>query len=228
MVMAGAISQNPDYHLFADTRALRGIPNAMDVLSSGAFFAVGAVGFLITLKRRTGNPSSFAYLLMFSGVFLTGASAIWYHLQPDNDRIVWYRLTGTVPVVALFSAVFSERVNARGGRLLLLPAVFFSVLAIAFWVLSESWGRGDLRPYGFVRVLAVVLTPTIVALYWENSWKGGYCILIWFVCYCLTLICENQDNSIYSFGYIVSGHTLKHLFSAGAYGIIAHMLLSRR
>lgn len=69
---------------------------------------------------------------------------------------------------------------------------------------------------------------TIVELYWENSWKGGYYILGWFVCYCLTVICENQDNSIYSFGHIISGHTLKHLLSAGAYGIIAVMMLARR
>jgi hypothetical protein len=103
----------------------------------------------------------------------------------------------------------------------------FSIVAVIYWALSESWGRGDLRPYGFIRVLAIVLVPTIVLIYRETRWNDGLFLIAWFVLYCLAIIFENQDASIFSLQEIMSGHTLKHLFSAASYAVVAVMLAAR-
>src|SRR5438045_1862187 len=42
--LARPIPQDPAYHRFADTRAVWGLPNALNVLSNGAFVLVRALG----------------------------------------------------------------------------------------------------------------------------------------------------------------------------------------
>ena len=44
-----AISQPPAYHDFADSRAMLGIPNFLDVTSNAAFLLVGAAGLAVAL-----------------------------------------------------------------------------------------------------------------------------------------------------------------------------------
>ena len=45
------IPQDPNYHSFADLRALLGIQNFSDVVSNVPFFLVGALGIVFILRR---------------------------------------------------------------------------------------------------------------------------------------------------------------------------------
>ena len=47
LALHGPIPQDPEYHRFADTRALGGIPNAGDVLSNLALVLAGVFGLVI-------------------------------------------------------------------------------------------------------------------------------------------------------------------------------------
>jgi hypothetical protein len=52
------IPQDQDYHHFADTRALLGIPNVWNVISNLPFIAAGAVG--LARHREIPQPSLFS------------------------------------------------------------------------------------------------------------------------------------------------------------------------
>ena len=64
------------------------------------------------------------YFALFAGVLLTAACSSYYHLAPDNARLVWDRLPMTVGFMGLFAAMLTERVNPRLGRALLVPLIF--------------------------------------------------------------------------------------------------------
>jgi hypothetical protein len=52
------IPQDQDYHHFADTRVLLGIPNVWNVISNLPFIAAGAVG--LARHREVPQPSPFS------------------------------------------------------------------------------------------------------------------------------------------------------------------------
>jgi hypothetical protein len=53
------IPQSEAYHHFADRRAFRGIPNALDVLSNACFLIIGVVGmrFVLCSTVSAGSPA---------------------------------------------------------------------------------------------------------------------------------------------------------------------------
>src|SRR2546427_1487 len=141
--------QDPSYHCFADARPLLGVPNAFDVLSNVAFAAVG-IAALLFLGRR---PDAFVdrrerlpWLVLFAGVALTSVGSAWYHLAPDNARLVWDRLPMTLGFMGLFAALLAERVSVRFGLALqpLLAAM------AAGWLLRMLQPRAPV-PAGAIR-----------------------------------------------------------------------------
>ena len=227
LVFIDPVPQNPDYHCFADARTLLGIPNAGDTLSSAAFMLIGLMGLMQATHRTRIGIVSPQYTGLFFAVFLTGAGSIGYHLAPGNETLFLSRLPSSLSVVCLTVAVFRERVDERWGRRMFVPLVLFALLTVFYWSLTESLGRGDLRPYGLVRVLSVLMIAVIVGIYPEKRpAEQGY-LLSWFVLYCLATICELRDREIFSLGGFVSGHTLKHLLSSAAYAAICLMLARR-
>src|ERR1700761_2616990 len=90
------IAQNASYHAFADTRRLLTIPNCLNVVSNVFFLFVGVWGWRELKKRKWWNSSAFIYLVMFLGIFLTGLGSAYYHLSPNNDRLIWDRIPMTI------------------------------------------------------------------------------------------------------------------------------------
>ena len=78
--MIWRIAQDQTYHRFADGRALLGIANAADTLSSGAFLVVGVLGLIFLWRERAaGGSQRFvmpdemrAYWALFGAVALAG------------------------------------------------------------------------------------------------------------------------------------------------------------
>ena len=73
-IFVGPIAQDPDYHKFADTRKIAGIPNAFDVISNLPFVIAGFWGMVFSaglLKKKSFEASTLHYLIFFVGVFLT-------------------------------------------------------------------------------------------------------------------------------------------------------------
>jgi len=119
-VLLPPIPQPLAYHNFADQRGWLGIPNFGDVVSNLLFALGGAWGLVFLLRRseqqRFVDPRErWAYLVVFLGLLLTAIGSSFYHLAPDNARLVWDRLPMTLAFMGLVSAMISERVGVHIG-----------------------------------------------------------------------------------------------------------------
>ncbi|MHC4458652.1 MAG: ceramidase domain-containing protein, partial [Planctomycetota bacterium] len=159
-IFVGPIPQEPDYHRFADYKKILGIPNAFDVLSNAPFVIVGLWGMIFTasmLKKNRFDASTLHYLIFFMGVFLTGFGSSYYHYAPSNETLFWDRLPMTIAFMGFFCSVVSETVNPRASLVLILPLLVAGVGSVVYWDWSEVHGRGDLRMYGLVQFLPMIL-----------------------------------------------------------------------
>ena len=206
------IAQDPTYHEFSDRRALAGIPNFWNVFSNLPFVLVGAFG-LTRAFDLSRSASRTAYLILCIGVIFVGFGSAYYHYGPSTSTLLWDRLPMAVAFMALFSLVVSDRVSERLGGVMLWPLIFAGVASVGYWYWSELQGRGDLRAYGVVQFLPVVLIPLMLLLY---RGQGLSAPLLWgtLVMYALAKSAEHFDQIIYESIRFLSGHSLKHLLAA--------------
>ena len=229
------LPQPLSYHHFADDRTLLAVPNFFNVVSNVPFLLVGVWGLWCVLHRQTETGSPFVdpverrpFVLFFLGVGLTGLGSAYYHLEPNNDRLVWDRLPMVVAFMSLFVAVLGERIDVRFGIGLLLPLVALGIGSVWYWHASEQHGRGDLRPYYFVQFYPMLALPLLLLLLPPRYTRTSdlFIALGWYV---LAKVCEHPgDHRVYELGHVVSGHTLKHLAAATAAYWILRMLQHRR
>lgn len=227
------IPQALDYHVMADQRPLLGIPNSLNVLSNVPFAIVGLLG-LAAVFGWSGRPSRFAdrwerwpYAALFIGVTLTALGSSYYHLAPDNARLVWDRLPMAVGFMGLLTALFAERVSPAAGKWLFLPLLAAGAASVGYWHWSELRNAGDLRPYLLVQFGSLLVVVLILSLYPARYPGTGY-IVAALVGYAAAKGLEVADRPIYALGHVVSGHTLKHLAAAAAVLCLAQMLRARR
>lgn len=218
------------YHDFADQRAFFGIPNFLNVVSNGLFVLVGAAGLrrlLATERLFVQRRERWPYLLFFLGVALTGIASAWYHLQPDNERLVWDRLAISVALMSWLAAVIAERIRVAAG-LVLLPALLAAgAAAVLYWGATEAQGAGDLRAYGVVHFYPALLIPLLILLFPPRYTRGGD-VLVVLGLYGAALAAELFDRPIFALGGLLSGHTLKHILAALAAYWVLRMLRLRR
>jgi len=210
------IAQDTEYHNFADSRYLLGIPNFWNVVSNLAFFIVGLFGThqLVTNKALIlVSEIRFIYFTLFAGVALVALGSGYYHLWPDNQTLVWDRLPMTVTFMALFCIVVAEFVSVRWGRLLFWPLAVAGAGSVLFWHLGELNGQGDLRLYVLVQFLPILLIPIILlCFHTQFSRSAVYWLLL--LTYVLAKIFEHLDAEIFTLTGFISGHSLKHLLAA--------------
>ena len=228
------IAQPPDYHNFADQRTLLGVPNFFNVISNVPFLLVGVWGLMLVLGRRPSDRQPFItpverwpYVVFATGVALTCFGSAYYHLAPDNARLVWDRLPMTLAFMSLLSALLMERVNLRAGLVALGPLLVVGLASVMQWYASEQRGAGDMRLYLMVQFYTLVLILLVLGLFPARYTRGAD-LVVAMGFYVLAKILELLDRPIFDLGHVVSGHTLKHLAAAlGAYWIF-RMLARRR
>jgi len=232
-LMAPPIPQDPAYHRLADARAFFGIPNALNVISNVPFVLVGAVGAW-AVRPGGGGTARFIdgrerwpWMVFFSGLLLTGFGSAYYHLEPNNQRLVWDRLPLAAALMGLFAAVIAERIGVRAGTALLAPLVMAGLGSVLWWHGGEVRGHGDLRPYALVQFYPLVAMPLILYLFGSRYTLGG-AVLTTLAVYGLAKVFEWLDGPILAMGSVVSGHTLKHLAAGAAGYVIVWMLTTRR
>jgi hypothetical protein len=227
------IAQDPAYHRLADQRALLGIPNGLNVLSNLPFGVVGLLGLATVFGRGAGRAgpvvgpgAAGAYAVLFAGVALTTLGSAYYHLAPDDARLVWDRLPMTVAFVGLVAALLAEWVSPRLGRLTLGPLLALGVGSVAYWYWSELRGAGDLRPYLLVQFGSLLVVALLLVLYPAPCRGTGY-LVAGLGLYAGAKLLEAADARIYALGQVVSGHTLKHLVAAAGVACVVATLRAR-
>jgi hypothetical protein len=222
MLSRPPFGQNPQYHNFADRRALFGIPNFLDVASNLAFLIVGTVGLTICMRHRLGKMRS-AWIVLFAGVTLVSIGSAYYHLHTNSMTLVWDRLPMTIALMGLFVAVFGEYISPRLGVFLLGPALLLGFASVVYWHWSD-----DLRLYIWVQLISLLIIPVVMVLY-RTRYSHQWLLLAALGLYGLAKIFEVFDAEIFSFSRgLVSGHTIKHLLSALGCLTIVWMLQKRK
>jgi hypothetical protein len=223
------IPQPLAYHNFADQRGWLGIPNFADVVSNVAFAIVGVWGLIVVF---TPNAVEFIdarerwlYTVMFVALILTAFGSGYYHLAPDNARLVWDRIPIMIVFMALVSAVIAERVSVNAGLWLFPVLQVAGVGSVLLWRASELRGHGDLRFYAAVQVYSILVL--LLVLLFPPKYTRGPDFAIVVGLYVLAKILEEADRQVFALGHIVSGHTLKHLAAAAAGYWILRMLKKR-
>lgn len=218
------------YHSFADQRAFLGIPNFGDVISNVPFAVIGAWGvfFLIShrgSRRFLDSRERWPYLVAFVGIFLTAFGSSYYHLHPNNARLVWDRLPIMVAFTATAAAMIAERVQVRTGLLVLPVLLTTGIASVLQWYASELRGAGDLRFYAAVQVGSTLVL--LIVLMFPARYTRGSDLAIVVGLYALAKILETFDKQMFRAEPFVSGHTLKHLVAAAAGYWLLRMLRKR-
>ncbi len=217
----GPVAQLAHYHDFADQRSWLGIAHAADVLSNLGFAFVGLQGLRRVIQcwdapvLRTGRDG---WAVFFCALLLTSVGSAWYHLAPDDARLVWDRLPIALACAGILAAVWRETVGAE--RWITPALVAFAVASVAWWRITDLHGTGDLRPYLFLQFLPLVLVPLLqwqheVAMVERLAFAGAMRL------YVLAKIFEWADHAVLHALVLVSGHTIKHLLATLAAALIS-------
>jgi ceramidase len=234
-VLLPRIPQPQSYHSFADQRSLLGIPNCGDVVSNLPFAVIGILGIVFLLRSGSDAASGhfldsrerWPYLVAFVGLLLTAFGSWYYHLHPNNARLVWDRLPMTVVFMSMVAAVIAERVQLRAGLLLLPLFLIAGIASVLQWYASELHGVGDLRFYAAVQAYSALVLLIVLLFPARYSRGADLAIIVGF--YALAKVLELLDKPIFIHtGHLVSGHTLKHLAAAAAGYWLLRMLQKRQ
>lgn len=234
MLRLPPMPQSASYHNFADHRAWVGISNFGNVASNMAFAVVGVLGlaFLLRLKPQTAavyfvdQRERWPYTLAFLGILLTAFGSAYYHMAPNNERLVWDRIPMTIVFGSLVAAVIAERISVHAGLRLLPFLVAIGMASVLQWYSDELHGHGDLRFYATVQAYSTIVLLLALLLPPKYSRSSDFAVVAGF--YVLAKILELADQRIFALGHIVSGHTLKHLTAAAAGYWILRMLQLRK
>jgi hypothetical protein len=229
VAMADPVPQDPLYHVFADQRSMAGIPNFLNVMSNLPFLLFGIAGWRVvfTHTETVTAATKPAWIVFFFGIALTAIGSGWFHLEPNNDTLVWDRIPMTIGFMSLVSIIVSEYFSPTLGRKFLVPALLVGAGSVVYWAYSESLGAGDLRPYAIVQFLPMLLIPLVIVLYRTRSDLGQY---VWWMIgfYVAAKVAEQLDDQLFALGSAVSGHTLKHLLASLAPASLVFGLIRRR
>ena len=224
----GPIAQLPSYHLFAEQQTVHGIPHFSDVISNIGFALVALWGFCVLAKRNR-HPSLVSgwagYRLFLVGLFLTALGSGYYHWEPNNTSLVFDRLPIALACGGLLAGVWGD-VKGKSSALLTTWLSLIAVYSVAWWYITELFGKGDLRPYLMFQVLPMLLIPLWQWLYQSpaaDRLSFGAALLL----YALAKLAEIHDHEIAYASGLLTGHTLKHLLATLAAAVIVVRLVCR-
>lgn len=229
LLFAGPVAQLDNYHAFADQVSWRGINHVGDVLSNIGFAIVGIIGLVVVSARKNQPEFQFSHTgwqLFCAGLILTAAGSTWYHLAPDNFRLIFDRLPIALACAGLLAAVRSENVpDAQCGRDTIWLGLF-AITSVAWWALTDLRGDGDLRPYLLLQAAPLVLIPLWQAIY-KAPRRERLVMANAIALYVAAKIFELSDHQVAELTGFVSGHSLKHLLATAAGAAIVVQLYRR-
>lgn len=225
------IPQPQSYHNFADTRNLLGVANFWNVISNIPFALAGITGLYFILSptqlKFKNRHEQWPWIGLCIGFILTSIGSSYYHLAPDNSRLVWDRLPMTIVFMSLVSALIGERICVRLGLVIWPVLLTIGFGSVIYWYTSEQQGTGDLRFYLGIQLFTLVTLIIMLATPSPYTLSCSLAFVVLF--YILAIVCEAFDHQIFhATGRFISGHTLKHLFAALAALSIILMIWKRK
>lgn len=229
LALHGRIGLPAHYNEFADRSAVFGIPHSGDVFSNAGFALVAIWGWL-TLRPRRASAQLRAgwpgYRLFLIGLFLTAFGSAFYHLAPDNVRLIGDMLAIALVCAGLLAGVRGDVQGGSNGGIDAIVLALYATASVAWWAVSDRNGAGDLRPYLLLQALALILIPL-----WQAIHRAPRADRIAFAAavglYILAKVAELLDHEIAAAFGFVTGHTLKHLIATAAAAAVVWGLIRR-
>ncbi|KAK6945608.1 Alkaline ceramidase, partial [Dillenia turbinata] len=113
------------------------IPNTLNVTSNFPFLVIGLVGLILCYHNNYFRLSTQGELLgwtcFFVGVAAVSFGSAYYHLKPNDARLVWDRLPMTIAFTSIISIFIIERVDPRKGTLSIVPLLMVGIISILYW-----------------------------------------------------------------------------------------------
>ncbi|HSZ72510.1 MAG TPA: ceramidase domain-containing protein [Cytophagaceae bacterium] len=203
------VSQELEYHQFADRMAFFSIPNFWNVVSNMGFLVIGIWGIYRSIKMK---PASYLTFFLSIGITLTFFGSSYYHWNPSNESLLWDRVPMTIIFMSFFTFIISDYISNRYQNTLLVLFLLIGIASVYYWEYTELHGHGDLRAYAIVQFLPMLLIPLILWLFHQTHLPSRNIIPI-FLCYAIAKSCEYFDEEIFYLS-VISGHTIKHLFAS--------------
>ncbi|MBI99731.1 MAG: hypothetical protein CME67_00755 [Halobacteriovoraceae bacterium] len=197
------ITQNPIYHNFADQSTILGIPHFYDVVTNIFFLVVGVMG----IREHLRSPFSLSKLILVIGVLLVAPGSTYYHLLPNNERLLWDRLPMVLGFCSLTTWLLIEYFQIKKEKLLLALLNLVGLVSLAVWVSTE-----DLRFYYWVQLSPVVLL-LYLAVFKRSMFQNANLVFGAFAFYVLAKLTETYDEAIFVV-IGLSGHSIKHILAA--------------
>ena len=142
---------------------------------------------------------------------MASLASTYYHLVPDNARLVRDRLPIALGVMTLLSIVLIERISINIGFILLPFLILFGIGSVMYWYWSEQYDPSNLNYYivvQFYSILAIIL----LGKYFSSKYTRGADIYVVIILYSFAKLAEIADHEIFSLGQLISGYSVKYLF----------------
>lgn len=212
----GAIPQPLEYHHFADRRPFFFIQNGLDVLTNFGFLLVAVMALYKLWHRPTfGHPNRLRIhdYCFFTAILFVSLGSAYYHLEPNNASLFWDRLAISMAFMCLLSIILAEQISMRYSRTVLLFNLFLGIVSVVYWHSTEQLGNGDLRPYIMVQFLSIIIVLLLIIP--DATKRNTRYLWAMLIFYFFAKITESLDTFIFQLtAEIISGHSLKHIFSA--------------
>ncbi len=213
LLFYGRFPQDSNYHHFADQRKMLDIPHFLNVVTNFSFLFVGVIG-LGVVGKISDKGLKHIYSAIFIAFLLLTAGSAYYHLQPNNNTLVYDRLPITVVLMSFFAFIIYERMGPQRGYTAFIVLNILGIFSVIYWILTEQEGKGDVRWYALVQFFPIIAIPLLLGLY-QSPLAYTKQIVWMFLFFGLAKLAESFDRSIYNFLHqIISGHSLKHLLMA--------------
>tara|TARA_Y100001934_G_C12003557_1_gene608822 strand:+ start:86 stop:574 length:489 start_codon:yes stop_codon:yes gene_type:complete len=160
-------------------------------------------------------------------VLVAGITSAYYHLEPDNARLMWDRIPIAIGIVTFLSITLMERISINFGLILLPILTIFGIGSVIYWYCGEQYGLGNLNYYIVIQFYSI-LAIAILGKYFSSIYTRSNDVYIVVILYAIAKLVEILDYEIYSLGQVISGHTVKHLIIGLAIFWITYSLYKRR
>ncbi|RJV00627.1 MAG: hypothetical protein DWC06_06080 [Candidatus Poseidoniales archaeon] len=207
----GPIEQPQSYHNFADNREFLSIPNTLDVMSNIVIVFPGIMGLLLVKERSQKSLLSedeiSIHITLFSGMILTFAGSVWFHLDPNDSTLFWDRLGMSVVIGSCISLLIHDMWDRNIVAKIHIPILVLSILSVVSWTIFD-----DLRFYFIIKHHPFVLLP-ILMYFGQSIYDNVSGYIKGLSMFVLATIFEFTDLRIFELTGFISGHTMKHIFA---------------
>lgn len=204
-------------HNYIDKRSIHNINYFFHVITSIPYAVVGITGIYIIFINRNDNNifhhtnETIIWYVFYLATILTTIGSIYYHLAPNNERIIWDHIPGIIMLSCLFSYIIFNATTNKLSIISLPITITIGTTIIILWGSGLSSGSGNMLYYISFQVLIIMMMILITKMF-ENFYEGKkyiFWIIVWYI---LSIIFKWFDAVLYIvLSRTISGHSLHHL-----------------